>query len=282
MQKRDTREDNLRDRHGRPRGILRHEWREERVVLNRARPSEPVAHFVDYFWSARWDLDGLPPRREENLPHPCVHLAIEAGRSGVFGVVRGRFERVLEGRGSVLGVRFRPGGFYPFLARPVSEITDRVLPLDELFGAAGRRLEEEVLATRELDARTQIVDAFLAARATGPVPEVEQVASIAERAADEPSITRVEQLADEFGTTARSLQRLFQRWVGVSPKWVIRRYRLQEAVARMATGEAPDWATLALDLGYSDQAHFSRDFKSVVGTPPGSFAEELRRALGEG
>ena len=88
-------------------------------------------------------------------------------------------------------------------------------------------------------------------------------------------ITKVDDLVRHFGTTARQLQRLFQRTVGVGPKWVIQRYRLHDAVERIGEGVA-DWAGIALELGYFDQAHFIRDFRAVFGTPPAAFAAGLQ------
>ena len=70
------------------------------------------------------------------------------------------------------------------------------------------------------------------------------------------------------GLTARSLQRLFAEYVGVSPKWVMRRARLHEAAQRASGGEPIDWAELAADLGYADQAHLSRDFTATLGVSP--------------
>ena len=71
----------------------------------------------------------------------------------------------------------------------------------------------------------------------------------------------------------RSLQRLFAEYVGVGPKWVIRRYRIYDALERAATTASVDWVRLATDLGYSDQAHFSREFTSIVGTSPTRYAK---------
>ena len=75
-----------------------------------------------------------------------------------------------------------------------------------------------------------------------------------------------------FGLSARSLQRLFRRYVGVGPKWVLQRYRLHEAAERIADGEGGDWAAFALELGYFDQAHFIKDFKALVGCSPAEYA----------
>jgi AraC-like DNA-binding protein len=70
----------------------------------------------------------------------------------------------------------------------------------------------------------------------------------------------------------RGVQRLFAEYVGIGPKWVIRRYRLHEVTERMAAGGEIDWAALAADLGYADQGHFIRDFKNMFGEPPTWYA----------
>lgn len=72
----------------------------------------------------------------------------------------------------------------------------------------------------------------------------------------------------------RALQRLFSDYVGVSPKWVIRRLRLHQAAFRLASAEAFDLARLAQELGYFDQAHFTRDFTNLVGRPPAQYRGE--------
>jgi transcriptional regulator GlxA family with amidase domain len=87
---------------------------------------------------------------------------------------------------------------------------------------------------------------------------------------------RVDQLADLAGTSVRSLQRLFATYVGVSPKAVLARYRLQDAAAAIDDGEVEDLAGLAASLGWFDQAHFSRDFRSVVGMTPSAYLQKAR------
>jgi len=94
---------------------------------------------------------------------------------------------------------------------------------------------------------------------------------LVERAATDPQLTRVQDLAQLAGVSPRQLQRLFAQYVGVSPKWVIARYRLHEALALLQRGEAQPDAELALRLGYFDQAHFVRDFQRMVGQPPAAY-----------
>jgi AraC-like DNA-binding protein len=107
-----------------------------------------------------------------------------------------------------------------------------------------------------------------------PDPVAEQAAGLVGRIAADPGLLRVAQLAEVSGLSERRLQRLFAEYVGVSPKWVMRRARLHEAALRVeADGPASvDWGALAADLGYADQAHLTRDFTATLGVPPSRYA----------
>lgn len=253
-----------------PRGVL-HLRIDSTPGYGRYLPAEDLAPFVEHFWTVEWDLD--EPAVREVLPHPSVHLVLERGGSAVAGVPTGRFTRRLEGRGRVLGTKFQPGGFRPFLAGPVSALTDRTLPLDEVFGERAAGLEARALAQADPIAAFEVVQEFLRGLRPARDPAAELVHRIAARAAADREMVRVEHLVREFGIGARRLQRLFGEYVGVGPKWILQRYRLHEAAERIAAGDAIDWAAMALDLGYSDQAHLIRDFKQLVGLPPAEYAK---------
>lgn len=260
------------------RGILHPEACEGKFRLERYWPSQEVAHFVERYWTVRWALPEGVEHLQETLPNPCVNLVVEKGRSAVYGVAPGRFARVLKGAGSVFGIKFRPGGFYPFLKAPLSALRQQPLPLRELFGPGALELEAGLLALEDDAARVKLAEAFLKERLPERDERVEWVNRVVDAIVEEPGVTRVEQLATRFGVSPRTLQRLFHTYVGVGPKWVIMRYRLQEAVAELDRGSRA-WARLAADLGYFDQSHFVRDFKALVGKTPTEYIEEARRLL---
>uniref|UniRef100_UPI0013C36B0B helix-turn-helix domain-containing protein n=1 Tax=Allorhizocola rhizosphaerae TaxID=1872709 RepID=UPI0013C36B0B len=106
-----------------------------------------------------------------------------------------------------------------------------------------------------------------------PDPGATLAGAIAARIAADPGVTRVADLAADFGIGMRRLQRLFADYVGVGPKWVIRRARLHEAAARAAEGADVDWVRLAADLGFTDQAHLTHAFTAIVGVPPARYAK---------
>ncbi len=107
----------------------------------------------------------------------------------------------------------------------------------------------------------------------------EQAAQLVALITSHTALQRVDQLADAAGLSVRAVQRLFADYVGVGPKWVMRRARLHEASERAGSGEPVDWAELAADLGYADQAHLTRDFTASIGVPPSRYeARTLRPA----
>jgi AraC-like DNA-binding protein len=254
-------------------GVLHAGTAVTRFTLARHLPPDDLAPFLDYFWVIRWDLRGQPPYEQAILPHPNVTLAFEATGAGVFGVDRSIFTKRLTGEGKALGVRFRPGGFHPFYGKSIAALNDRVVPARQVFGPPA---DEACAAVMSPDAG----DAAMVAAAAGllrgfcPVPDpvAEQVAGLADRIASDQELRRVTALAEVFCLPERRLQRLFAEYVGVSPKWVMRRARLLEAARRADAGDVVDWGALALDLGYADQAHLTRDFTATLGIPPARYA----------
>jgi AraC-like DNA-binding protein len=258
---------------GEPRGILKSDPVPGRHL--RLLPSPELAVFVEHFWLVSWQLGDAPAQIAETLPHPCVHIVFERGETAeLVGVHNGRFRRALRGNGEVFGIKFRPGGFYPFWQKPISALVDRRLPLTEAFGAHGLALAQAMARVDDDETQMQLAEQFLHQRLPAADSQVALIDRIVSRIVDDRSINKVDAIADEFALTARSLQRLFQRYVGVSPKWMIQRYRLHEALVQLHRATAPDWPQFALALGYSDQAHFIRNFKLLVGRTPAEYWQQ--------
>lgn len=297
-----------------PRGILVPHFAAGSFHHERLAPGAALAGLVEHHWLVGWDMQGQPPQQQETLPHPNVHMVIENDSDGVYGVHTARYTKALAGRGFAFGVKFRPGGFRPFLGRPVAQIADQRVALASLFGAAGEQLAGQVRGcadvvggaadaggasvaswTGVMASMAALAEAFLLARlpaadkraagrgaasaeaalACAVDVDAARAAQLVDAIAADPALLTVEALAARAGMNQRALQRLFQQYVGVGPKWVIKRYRMHEAVAQLQAGAAPELAQLALSLGYFDQAHFIREFTALVGKPPG----EYRRAL---
>jgi len=196
----------------------------------------------------------------------------------VHGVITRRFSQEIAGRGRVFGVKFRPGGFGAFTGADVGAWTDRVLPLSAAFGGRAGGVVRDVLAADADGERAARMDEFLLERVPARDERYDEVLAIVRDIQDDPSLTTVELAARRHALSQRTLQRLFRRYVGVGPKWVLQRARLHDAVDRIDTGQVRDLASLAIELGWFDQAHFTRDFTALVGQSPAAYA--VRRSRG--
>lgn len=265
---------------GPPRGVLRPAPAEGRLRHSRRTPPADLAPWIQHYWSVSWDLQGCEPFQQETLPHPNVHIVIEPGRSGIAGVHSARFSRTLEGRSNVFGIKFRAGAFRPLLASSVSALANRIAPIDKVFGETGRRWQAAMLSLDDENTRIATASEFLHAHAPAHDADAvlagQLVDTILQSSSSESGIRTVDELVRQSGISTRSLQRLFREYVGASPKWVIRRYRLHELAERLKAGEALDGAQTALEFGYSDQAHLINDFRSIVGYSPSRYRRYLR------
>lgn len=261
-----------------PRGVLQRRAPTGKVVHERFAPAPELEEYIQHFWTVRWDLRDEPPLLAETLPHPCVHLLFERGQARVAGVQSRRFRQWLRGQARVFGIKFRPAAFQPVLGAPLSRLTDRTVSLRSVFGPESDALRDAILGEPDVRLCVAWAQDFLRPRLP-PMPEpIARARDLVERLAVDVSLLRVEQVAALAGMEPRNLQRRFRAEVGVSPKWVIQRYRLHEAAEQLARPNAPDMASLALQLGYFDQSHFIRDFKALVGCAPGQYAARAAAA----
>lgn len=240
------------------------------VDIDRRFPRASLKPFVEYYWHVRWRRE--EPYETKVLSHPNVHLVFEEPSPLVYGVDRALFVRRLEGRGQVLGVKFRPGGFRPLASGPVIDLADRRIPAADFLGPQVADVNRAVLEHTDTDAMVETAEEFLSRRLPEPDPVAAEVAAMVDVLVADPALYRVDQAAEALHVSVRTLQRLFAEYVGAGPKWVLRRARLHEAAARADRGADVDWATLAGDLGYSDQAHLTRDFTASVGVSPARYA----------
>jgi AraC-like DNA-binding protein len=256
---------------GGSRGVLR--LPPEGVRVSRRAPSSVLACFVAYYWRVNWDLRGGPPHLQETLPHPNIYLVFDNGRLQLGGVSTTKFTRTLSGEGFALGVKFRPGGFRPFLKASGSSVTDLIVAPSRVFGSDADNLEKDLAFNREEEKMFNTMDTFLLRRVPPLDENIELVDSLVRQILQQPEIKTVDDLVDRTGIGKRSLQRLFREYVGVPPKWVIQRYRLHELISRLEGGEPLNWPDLALELGYYDQAHLIHDFRAITGYPPAGYQQ---------
>ncbi|HKG52367.1 MAG TPA: AraC family transcriptional regulator [Actinomycetales bacterium] len=266
------------------RGILDPWLLRRRVHLTRYPAGPALSGLVDRFWAVRWDLPGEVVYRQEVLTHPGANLsvAVPDARSGaaprsvearLAGVARDLTTREMAGSGWAVAAMTTPGGLGAFLSGSAADLTDRVMPLGDAVDVDESVLLQRVEEARDEAARVAVLATALEA-AVRPSREAEarQVADVAEVAERDRSVRRLSDLSSRSGIAPRTLQRLFARNAGVSPTWVLRRYRLLEVAEAVRRGQVVSWAETAADLGYADQAHLNREFRVATGRTPAAYA----------
>ncbi|MFT3712639.1 MAG: helix-turn-helix domain-containing protein [Archangium sp.] len=236
----------------------------------------PLNRSIEHWWSVAWSLPKGQTHAQSSLPHPSIHVVWEGDAVEVVGVVTGRYTRVLEGESRAFAAKFRPGAFHGVLGSSVSALTDRIVSLGEVVGAKrARRYRDALRAARDDHARVVVATEFFSALVPEPSADAELLAGLVQAATVDRTVTTVEALRERAGMHLRELQRWFREAVGISPKWMIQRYRLHEALLALEKkGRDVPLAQLAAELGYVDQSHFARDFRALVGVAPSAYARQ--------
>ena len=254
------------------------------VGFNHAKcpPAPALVPFVDHYWVTRWDRHCQPARAAASLLDPCVHLQVRDGRAEVTGLLRGAYRVSIEGTGCVVGVKFRPGGLYPFVRRPVRAWTDCTMSATRVFEAAddrwARALWDAVLgcggdAAAHVAIISTPLDELLGAQLPARDAVAKSAADLVALIETSGDLRGVVDLVRASGRSERTLDRLCERYVGASPAWVIRRFRRQAAARRLTATPPADVRAIAWELGYADQAHFIRDFRATIGVTPGAYVQ---------
>jgi AraC-like DNA-binding protein len=174
----------------------------------------------------------------------------------------------------MIGARFRPGGAYPFLEGPVSELNDEVIEMECLFGAVAAELREQLLAAASIEKRFEVLERALVRRARGGLRTDPALAWTLGRLARTPGEISIRDLADGVGMTQKCLVRRFEEKVGLKPKKLARVLRFQNVLHRVERESRVSWSFIAGEAGYYDQAHFIREFEALSGLRPSQYLEE--------
>lgn len=238
-------------------------------------PSVGLAPFVDYYWIMRWDLTGQTPFIAEVIPSPYTNLTFMPEGARLTGVTTGKYEYALKGQGTIIGVKFKPGGLHAFYGKPLFELTDTFVPGIQLFPEATEAYNATILSLDDKKAVTRI-EKLLQSKKPKLNKNLELVTNILHYLSTE-NQSSLSSAIPHSGLSERRLQEIFREHVGVGIKWIILRARLIKAAEIAATLKNPNWTSIAHDLGYGDQSHFINDFKRIIGKTPAQYAAEIDR-----
>ena len=235
-------------------------------------PAAVLADVIDHYWVMHWTLPDKKSFTAEVIPSPYINLTFMAGGAKITGVTTGKYTYEVAGTGTIVGAKFKPGGYHSLTGNRAYEVTDKVLPAQDVFDQANDAINDKALAAKDDSEAVSLMESVLLAYETKPDSNL----SLINKIIDEIKLSRydkVSSIAAEYGLSDRRLQELFQTYVGVGLKWVILRYRLLMATQIALSTAETDWTKVAVDLGYSDQSHFINDFKRIIGKTPKQYAK---------
>jgi AraC-like DNA-binding protein len=245
-------------------------------------PSASTASAVAALFVFDCDRDG--PRVA--IPRPEIQLVVRFGPSTqggldvhAFGVRPKVHRKFIRAGQRTVTARLRLGAQQAVLGVPASEITGRIVALEDLWGhAAAHRLFDRLAQTRDTVDAAAILESAIAERLRA-ADGGQARAPIALAAADRLASANVSAVAAGLGVSERHLRRLFRETVGVSPKAFAKLARFHRALRAARADSRARWANIAAAAGYYDQAHLIAEFRAIAGVTPPALLEELRGKL---
>jgi len=253
-----------------------------------ARPSPALAPFVESIWyfESAGSFAGAHAR-ERILPQGTMQLLINLDQdelrsyhgdgyaqlhrirgAGLCGVYARHFAIDVAEQRSIAGVSFVPGGAFPFFAAPSNVVAEDHVELDALWGREGALVRERLLESRSPIDKLRTLEAALLGALARPL-ERDPAIAFALAAFDRDAA--VAAVTDRLGMTPRRFIHRFAEQVGLTPKRYARVRRFQRVLAAVEHKRAVDWAQLAVDCGYFDQAHLIHDFRAFSGMSPTAY-----------
>lgn len=245
--------------------------------VHRYDPAPRHTEWVRHYWVPVWDLPEDKTITEHVLQYPSCLAVVSGTYARFYGVVAGRSDVELAGQGWAVGIMMQPGaGVSVFGDTDLSHLANTHCDLASLPSMAPAIAGIRTAMSADPaspDQHRRAIEHF--ERCLDSLPglthEAQQVSAWVALVESDPELRTVADLSARVGWSQRQLQRVLRRYLGLSPKWLIQRRRLHEATDRLKHGTT-SLADLAGDLGYTDQAHFTRDFRRVTGSSPGAFA----------
>ena len=260
-------------------------------------PGPPLREFVDYFWLFN---GGQAPRKERIVPSGTSELVINLRADEIRihhpahskhrrlsgAVLSGPYSSILVvdamQHESMLGVHFKPGGAFPFLGAPASELTDAHAELADLWGRQANQLRERLCDTVAPHDQFQIMEQVLLDRLRRSPKGRREIATALHAFGLYGTGTSVRDVAREVGICQRRFTKVFAAQVGLTPKVFCRILRFQRARTLADQIEKPNWAQLASTCGYFDQSHLINDFQEFSGFSPTEYLHRLRKHQHDG
>jgi AraC-like DNA-binding protein len=259
-------------------------------------PAPPLSDFVALLWL--YEGYHQPHAKERLLPDGSMELVINLNEDLTrvydphhterFHVLRGSvvvgahsefFVIDTAEQHSVAGVHFKPGGAFPFFDPPASELHNTLVSLEDLWGRLASQLRERLLEAGTPPAKLRILEQSLLAYAADRLERHPAVAFALREFHGLPHARTIADVTGQIGLSAKRFIQVFSGEVGLTPKLFCRVRRFQRVLRRIGAGRPVEWAAVAADCGYFDQAHFIHDFRAFSGINPSTYIAQRTEHL---
>lgn len=258
-------------------------------------PNSDLALFVKCYWVLESPKEKTPSRNTI-VPDGCMKLIFHYGdlyrhypekgdsfllpKCFLIGQLTGPYEVEPTGETGTFFVCFHPNGFHPFAPFSIKEMENTAVPLEKLFGEAGKEIGQKVLNANSTKERMDLIETFLLNRLTDKSTIDQILKSTVETILTANGQLSVNELSRQNNIHRRQLTRKISLATGLSPKQLSKTIRLQAALKTLLNQEVGSLTNLAYENEYFDQAHFIKDFKEFTGlTPKEFYGDHLKMSL---
>jgi AraC-like DNA-binding protein len=255
-------------------------------------PAPPLRPFIESYWALVTYADAMPFQQRipvdgradivfnfgshylrndaQGIPQTLAVSHIDAQRTYPLSIAQ-------QGHIHLLGVRFHPGGLAAFMREPQHYLTEHTLNLYDMLGRSAVVLEAQLYdAQASFCTQAALLDAFFLARLCLP-SGWQAVQYMLGQLRGSGGLRSIQSLSHEVGYSIRTVDRLFSRLIGLTPKFCARIARYELASNLVTTSQLP-LAEVALAAGYADQAHLTREFQQFAAQTPTQARAEQRLA----
>lgn len=253
-------------------------------------PGENLLRYLRCYWVLESGQDPEPPSRDRVFPDGCIELIFHYGdlfkkynhhnvaeiqpRAFIHGQLKKYMDLEPTGNVGIFSARFNPGSLQAFVNFEVSKITGHTITIEEAWPGQGKLLENEMLLASGTEERQSLVETFLTAQLKEGRAEHKLIEYCVDYIIRHEGHVALETLAEKTKLSTRSLERLFNSAVGLSPKLFCRIIRFNNALQLIEKKDFRSFTAVAHEGGFYDQAHFIKDFKAFTGLNPKKYFSE--------
>lgn len=261
------------------------------IRIKEYKPSEDLKPYIEYFWTGKFNTNSIGILSQRVIPNGYIELIVhlsdlhcELFESTKFsstpdyiliGLYSIPYKVNFKGTVNVFGIRFKPEGLHQVFGVPASELLENYADIESL---SLRNLRDHCRKMREYDSVEEMIndtESFFRENLYGNKINLYYLNLATDLIRKTDGLVSVEELSSKVFISKRQLEREFKQKIGMSPKSYMKLARLNKVNRLIQTGKRVDLSDLSYICGYSDQAHFIRDFKKFTGEAPKMFLNNM-------